>query len=201
MIINLRNITHTNHPHASTYLCPQKLMLLPLTRPKYVMRKIQNRNFGHPMKSHSMHIIDPIFFFWGEKGGGGGFFGFLLFPMCSHQVHNGCSSNSWVPQVPKVFLNMFMIHFNLFHMLCPTLSPWSLYRWGDIGTYLFFCFKWIPRLGSLQSFRVFFWWAIQRGSWQKEKKNLNLEGTPKLINLNHTISLIATNCLTQACTK
>jgi hypothetical protein len=72
MIINPRNITHTNHPHASTYLCPQKLTLLPLTRPKYVMHKIQNRNFVQPMKSHSIYIIDPIFFFWGERGGVGG---------------------------------------------------------------------------------------------------------------------------------
>jgi hypothetical protein len=122
MIINLRNITHTNHLHASTYLCPQKLTLLPLTRPKYVMHKIQNRNFVQPMKSHSMHIIDPIFFFWGE-GWGEGFFGFLLFPMCSHQVHNGCPSNSWVPQVPKVFLNMFMITPQFVKYALPNIVP------------------------------------------------------------------------------
>jgi hypothetical protein len=42
-------------------------------------------------------------------------------------------------------------------------------------------------LRSLRSSKVFLWWVNQRGSLQqKQKKPLNLEGTPPLINMNHT---------------
>jgi hypothetical protein len=50
-------------------------------------------------------------------------------------------SSQHVLQVPDVFPSMFPRAANLFHMLCPTLSSWKLYRWGEYwGLGIILCF-------------------------------------------------------------
>jgi hypothetical protein len=120
------------------------------------------------------------------------FWGLIPFFMICLLVNSAlCSSSSQLvpshfPQVPNVFPNMFTIapHFISYALsnvvfFEPTLMGqyWGLYvSMFGVNAHI---------LGSLQSFETFLWWANQRGSLQKEI--LNLECTPQLINIDHTM--------------
>jgi hypothetical protein len=95
--------------------------------------------------------------------------GFLLFLMCSHEVHVVFPlSSQWIPTRSPCFLCGFQHVFNS-TSLCPICfaqsCPLGTYTIGSISglicSYIYGMTKFI--LGSLQRLLISLWWANQRG--------------------------------------
>jgi hypothetical protein len=80
---------------------------------------------------------------------------------------------------------MFSIAPHFVPYALPDIDHMELYRWVNIGTTCFFVWsEYFYIMESSSSKTHFCWYANQRLIAQKE--SLNLEGTPQLINMDHT---------------
>jgi len=117
------------------------------------------------------------------------FFGFFLFPMCSHHVLIRFSLNPQkVPQVPKLFPQHVLNNTSVISpMVCPKFKPhvYKLKRWVIGSTFVSIlwkrCFYW----KSAQCSQKNWWWAKSRRLLQNKRH----EHTYELINMNYTMSI------------
>jgi len=100
-----------------------------------VTNKCRNIIYAQPMKEcNHMHATCLGFFLLMRVGWE--VFGFMLFPMCSHQVPKWSSwSFKYFHCAPQDVPNSITL---LSHIFCPKLSSFHLYMWATFLFYMFF---------------------------------------------------------------